>query len=440
MKFLSQQALYGLQSYKYKSGGYTYLDSLHNPFWNYLVECLPTFLAPNLITLLGALGIFLAYAANITFNASFTDEAPSWVYVLTAASIVLYINLDCVDGKQARRTKTSSPLGQLFDHGVDALVLHMMLANISASLGVACGWKMASAACLGIMVPWVLAQWEEYHSGIMMYGTKYYGVLEANYCICIVHIISAIWGLSFWRTLLPLPEPIVSIMREVLLAAAGLAGRLGGRGEELAGTYAQSIPSHVSVADAALLFVSTAGFAHGLHNVVRVLGGSSPQLPKEEEGHKQLGRRAAALQLLPLVGTTILGAFTVALPCSGSSDAGPWQELLRSSLGLDDSVIDAAYCRFSFSTYGLLYALMATQLIIAHMAKEPLVPCYLALGCFGAALLNSHMLHIASPSLVMLVLHTIALAGYLIYTTGVIGQICEHLGINCLTIKPTKDA
>jgi hypothetical protein len=25
--------------------------------------------------------------------------------------------MDCLDGKQARRTKNSSPLGQLFDHG-----------------------------------------------------------------------------------------------------------------------------------------------------------------------------------------------------------------------------------------------------------------------------------------------------------------------------------
>mmetsp|Transcript_21555 Transcript_21555/g.59751 ORF Transcript_21555/g.59751 Transcript_21555/m.59751 type:complete len:440 (+) Transcript_21555:86-1405(+) len=439
MKFLSKQALFGLQSYKYKSGGYTYLDTLHNPFWNYLVECLPTWLAPNLITLLGALGILSAYAANIVFNASFQDEAPSWVYMLTAASIVLYINLDCIDGKQARRTKTSSPLGQLFDHGVDALVLHMMLANISASLGVACGWKMA-AGCLGIMVPWVLAQWEEYHSGIMMYGTKYYGVLEANYCICIVHIISAVWGLSFWRTLLPLPEPLVSILRSVLLAVAGLAGRLGVEGEEMASSCARSIPSHVSVADAALLLVSTAGIAQGMHNVVRVLSGSSPKLPKEEEGHKQLGRRTAAVQLLLLVGTTVLGAITVALSGSWGSNAGPWQELLRSSLGLEESVIDAAHCRFSFSSFGLLYALMATQLIIAHMAKEPFGPCFLALGCFGAAILNTLVLHIASPSLVMLALHALALAGYLIYTTGVIGQICEHLGINCLTIKPTKDA
>jgi len=28
--------------------------------------------------------------------------------------------MDAVDGKQARRTGTSSPLGQLFDHGCDA--------------------------------------------------------------------------------------------------------------------------------------------------------------------------------------------------------------------------------------------------------------------------------------------------------------------------------
>jgi ethanolaminephosphotransferase len=33
----------------------------------------------------------------------------------------LYSTLDNVDGKQARRTNSSSPLGELFDHGCDAL-------------------------------------------------------------------------------------------------------------------------------------------------------------------------------------------------------------------------------------------------------------------------------------------------------------------------------
>ena len=56
-----------------------------------------------------------------------------------------------MDGKQARRTGSSSPLGQLFDHGCDALVLHMMLGNIASTLGMSCGWKMASG-CMGVSI------------------------------------------------------------------------------------------------------------------------------------------------------------------------------------------------------------------------------------------------------------------------------------------------
>jgi hypothetical protein len=52
-----------------------------------------------------------------THAPSLVGEAPRWLYLATAASVVAYVNLDCMDGKQARRTGSSSPLGQLFDHG-----------------------------------------------------------------------------------------------------------------------------------------------------------------------------------------------------------------------------------------------------------------------------------------------------------------------------------
>ena len=42
-------------------------------------------------------------------------------YVIAAICAFIYQTLDAVDGKQARRTNTSGPLGQLFDHGCDAL-------------------------------------------------------------------------------------------------------------------------------------------------------------------------------------------------------------------------------------------------------------------------------------------------------------------------------
>ena len=44
-------------------------------------------------------------------------DAPRWVYAFCGLACLAYLHLDCLDGKQARRTGSSSPLGQLFDHG-----------------------------------------------------------------------------------------------------------------------------------------------------------------------------------------------------------------------------------------------------------------------------------------------------------------------------------
>jgi len=34
MGYLTPRALRGLKQYKYKAGGYTWLDDAHQPFWN----------------------------------------------------------------------------------------------------------------------------------------------------------------------------------------------------------------------------------------------------------------------------------------------------------------------------------------------------------------------------------------------------------------------
>lgn len=47
--------------------------------------------------------------------------APRWLYFTFAVGLFVYQSLDAIDGKQARRTGTSGPLGELFDHGCDAL-------------------------------------------------------------------------------------------------------------------------------------------------------------------------------------------------------------------------------------------------------------------------------------------------------------------------------
>lgn len=43
------------------------------------------------------------------------------MYFLTGFGLFIYQSLDAIDGKQARRTGSSSPLGELFDHGCDSV-------------------------------------------------------------------------------------------------------------------------------------------------------------------------------------------------------------------------------------------------------------------------------------------------------------------------------
>ncbi|KAK9869249.1 hypothetical protein WA026_002999 [Henosepilachna vigintioctopunctata] len=45
---------------------------------------------------------------------------PNWTFMVAAIFIFLAYTLDGIDGKQARKTGTSGPLGELFDHGLDS--------------------------------------------------------------------------------------------------------------------------------------------------------------------------------------------------------------------------------------------------------------------------------------------------------------------------------
>ncbi len=97
MTYLSPRALQGLKQYQYKSGGYTLLDDIHQPFWNgdqlpildcharskyavssgrtycYCLLCagivnlLPVWLAPNLITLIGIFALVVAYVITLFY-------------------------------------------------------------------------------------------------------------------------------------------------------------------------------------------------------------------------------------------------------------------------------------------------------------------------------------------------------------------------------------
>jgi ethanolaminephosphotransferase len=87
------------------------------PYWNYVTTFMPLWLAPNLITLLGLICILINVATILVLVPDLIGPGPSWMYWSFVVGLWIYSTLDNVDGKQARRTGSSSPLGELFDHG-----------------------------------------------------------------------------------------------------------------------------------------------------------------------------------------------------------------------------------------------------------------------------------------------------------------------------------
>lgn len=119
--YITPQGLHNLKNYAYRPGKYTPLDNAMQPFWNWFVSLVPIWMAPNVLTLM-ALGFSLASCmVFLPFDATLTEPFPIWTYLFAAFCVFMYQTLDAVDGKQARRTQSSSPLGQLFDHGCDAI-------------------------------------------------------------------------------------------------------------------------------------------------------------------------------------------------------------------------------------------------------------------------------------------------------------------------------
>lgn len=77
------------------------------------------------------------------------SDAPRWAYMLCGAGLFVYQSLDAIDGKQARRTGTAGPLGELFDHGCDSI--STVFVAVSACMCIQLG---NYPACMFFQVRW----------------------------------------------------------------------------------------------------------------------------------------------------------------------------------------------------------------------------------------------------------------------------------------------
>lgn len=109
-----------------------------------------------------------------------------------------YLHLDALDGKQARRTGTSSPLGQLVDHGCDCINLTFMVFMFWSVFGMEASalFPLYASLCFAVFIA---STWEEFHTGVLYLG-RINGPVEGTTSLSVCSIISGVLGRHVWSS------------------------------------------------------------------------------------------------------------------------------------------------------------------------------------------------------------------------------------------------
>ena len=178
--YLSQQALSGLESYRYSCQDTNPLTKyIFHPFWNKVVLICPSWIAPNMLTFIGFMCCFLHYVVPSVFDYNFTastlgssNQIPSLVWFMVGTLLFLSHTLDGIDGKQARRTGTSSPVGEIFDHGCDSWAMILSGSTLYSIFARNIdGYSLSPIRVYMIIccsfITFHISHWEKYNTGIL---------------------------------------------------------------------------------------------------------------------------------------------------------------------------------------------------------------------------------------------------------------------------------
>ena len=126
---------------------------------------IPETVAPNLITVFGFLFVILPHIIFMYMDFdSWDHEVAGWAVALYGACTLIYQLLDNCDGKQARKTNNSTPLGLLFDHGCDAISTFMIIMNWAKFVRIGAN-TYGFIMILGPMIAFFFSAVETYYYG-----------------------------------------------------------------------------------------------------------------------------------------------------------------------------------------------------------------------------------------------------------------------------------
>ncbi|KAG2382491.1 hypothetical protein C9374_005071 [Naegleria lovaniensis] len=207
--YISEEAKNNLQKYKPSTQqDYSFISKILNPYWNYVSSLIPNYVAPNTITLVGFIAVVVSYVMTVTAitlnwnhkkSGEITNEQdalPSYMYLINAVTLFWYQTMDAIDGKQARRTGTSSPLGELFDHGCDSInsLMQTVLALAPLQLLNASEDPWISFVTL-VCVTWMffISIWQQFYTSVLSFQ-NFSGPTEGQFVVIFVNILAFIFG------------------------------------------------------------------------------------------------------------------------------------------------------------------------------------------------------------------------------------------------------
>ncbi|KAJ1943683.1 hypothetical protein EC988_006175, partial [Linderina pennispora] len=225
MAYIPSQYLPNLKKYKYAAIDKSLISKyVLAEYWNQLVKIFPLTMAANMVTLLGSLHVLLAMGLMQVYAPNLTETCPSWVYFAYSLCIWIYGSFDAVDGKQARRTGTASPLGELFDHGCDSLVVSQIMILYAATCQLGETWWTAALVFFSL-ANFYMSTMEEYHTHVLYLG-YFSGPVEGILSFSLATLATGIWGPEFWHTKVfaVLPTALSQYLPELTLAHSVVVG------------------------------------------------------------------------------------------------------------------------------------------------------------------------------------------------------------------------
>lgn len=397
MVYVRQDFLPNLKEYKYAAVDHSLTSKyILKPFYTHVViKLFPMSMAPNLITLTGFMFVVANFITMLWYNPTLDQDCPSWVYYSWAAGLLLYQTFDAVDGSQARRTRQSGPLGELFDHGVDALNTSLEVLIFAASQNMGQSWRTV-AVLFASLLTFYVQTWDEYHTKQLTLGIVN-GPVEGVLIMVGVYAMTGYHGgASFWQ--------------QSVLKYLGVSEDLGIPAQ----VYNLSFTDWYMVQGSFVLVLNTLESARNVIRARRAGGDRS---------------RGALLGLVPFFGVwTLITAYLYLHP-----------NILRNHL--------VPFAIFA----GIVNAYSVGQMITAHLVKLPfpywnilaLPLAYGVVDALGPILLNAG-LPFGWPTALndgvyqvafMFMMLGVAIGVYGSFVVDVIVTICDYLDIWCLTIK-----